>query len=248
VVAVADDGLLTFYTAAGLPLPRLPHTRVRLGPGEFSYRITDEESRVNVNSASPERLERILQCLGVDKTIRDPIVDSILDWIDTNDEHRANGAESDDYYLKLPTPYRARNGPLESLDELLQIKGITPAIFEGTGGGPGLAEALTARSARLQRYNVNTVGPLVLCGLGLADAQISEILQHRHAGPYLPTTLPANMPPGASFGVTSQVFRIEAEGLIDGRPRASVTAVVEKRPPSGGTTSPLVILEWSGVR
>jgi Type II secretion system (T2SS), protein K len=148
--------------------------------------------------------------------------------------------------LKLPTPYRARNGPMASLDELLQIKGVTPEIFEGTGGAPGLAEALTAKNARVQRYNVNTVGPLVLCGLGLADAQISEILQHRHEGPYLamPTTLPA----GTAFGVTSQFFRIEADGLIDGRPRASVTAVVEKRVSSGGTTSPLVILEWSGIR
>ncbi len=246
VVAVADDGLLTFSTTAGLALPRLPRTRVRLGPGEFSYRITDEQARINVNSASPERLEKILQCLGVDKTIRDPIVDSILDWIDTNDEHRANGAESDDYYLKLPTPYRARNGPMESLDELLQIKGVTPAIFEGTGGGPGLAEALTARSPRLQRYNVNTVGPLVLCGLGIADALISEILQHRHEAPYL--TTPTTMPAGTGFSITSQIFRIEAEGLIDGRPRASVTAIVEKRGPSGGATSPLVILEWSGIR
>ena len=28
----------------------------------------------------------------------------------------------------------------------------------------------------------------------------------------------------------------------------NVTAIVEKRSPSGGTTSPLVILEWSGIR
>ncbi len=246
VVGLADDGLLTLYTNTGVPLPHLPRTRVRLGPGEFSYRITDEQARVNVNTASADRLERLLQCLGIDKTVRDPIIDSILDWIDSNDEHRMNGAESDDYYLKLPTPYRARNGPLESLSELLQIKGVTPAIFEGTGGGPGLAEVLTARRARLERYNLNTVAPLVLCGLGIAEAQISEILQHRHEAPYL--TPPTTMPAGTGFGVTSELFRIEAEGLIDGRPRASVTAIVQKRPGSGSQESPLVILEWSGIR
>ena len=146
VVAVADDGLLTFYRAGTIPvpLPRLPRTRVRLGPGEFSYRITDELSRINVNTQQePDRLDQLLQCLGIDKIVRDQIVDSILDWKDPNDEHRMNGAESDDYYLKLPTPYRARNGNLESIDELLQIKGVTPALFEGADGKPGLADALT---------------------------------------------------------------------------------------------------------
>jgi len=47
------------------------------------------------------------------------------------------------------------------------------------------------------------------------------------------------------FTVNSQTFRIEAEGLIDGRPRANVTAIVQRR------TSPavtIVVLEWSGVR
>jgi len=239
-VAVADDGLLTFYTVNRLPIERLPRTRVRLGSGEYSYVITDEMSRINVNRAPPERLDKVLQCLGVDKIVRDQIVDSILDWIDPNDEHRMNGAESEDYYLKLPTPYRAHNAGLDSIYELLQIKAVTRAIFEGTDGRPGLVDILTTRGSTTDTLNVNTVTPATLCGLGLAEAQISLITQQRRLSPYF---LPP--PLGVNFDVTSSVFRIEAEGLIDGKARASVTALVQK--PSDPTAA-VTVVEWSGVR
>jgi general secretion pathway protein K len=242
-VSVADDGLLTFYKTGGIPLPRLPRTRVRLGSGEFSYRITDEQARINVNAATPDRLDRLLQCLGVDKIVRDQIVDSILDWIDSNDEHRLNGAESDDYYLTLPTPYRARNAALESTNELLQIKGVTPALFGGGGGQPGLADAVTARGPG--PVNVNTAGPLVFCGMGVSEAEISEITQGRREAPY--TAVPGRLT-GRGFGFTSQTFRIEAEGFIDGRLAASITAIVQKRNDPAGQGGPVAILEWSGVR
>jgi general secretion pathway protein K len=236
----ALDGALTFYTRDRLALLRLPRTKVRLGPGEFSYRITDEQARINVNTAPPDRLDRLLQCLGVDKIARDQIVDSILDWIDPNDEHRLNGAESDDYYLELPTPYRARNAPIESINELLQIKGVTPALFRGTDGKPGLADVLTSRSPG--PVNINTAGPVVFCAMAVSDAEISEYTQTRREAPY--TAVPGRLGT-RGFTATTQTFRIEAEGLIDDRPRARVTAVVQKRNVAGGA---IAVLDWSGVR
>jgi general secretion pathway protein K len=236
------DGLLTFYNQQRVALPRLPRVRVRLGGGEFSYRITDEQSRINVNT-NQQRLDKLLQCLGVDKNKRDQIVDSILDWIDPNEEHRMNGAESDDYYLTLPTPYRARNGPIESVNELLQIKGVTPALFGGgPEGKPGLGDVFTAARSAGQ-VNVNTAAPVVLCAMGASEAEISSILQGRRETPY-PTANAALANPGG-FTTNSQTFRIEAEGLIDGRPRANVTAIVQRRASPAVT---IMVLEWSGVR
>ena len=58
------------------------------------------------------------------------IANAILDWIDSDEERRVGGAESADYE-GLAVPYSARNAPLESVDELLQIQGITPALFYG---------------------------------------------------------------------------------------------------------------------
>jgi general secretion pathway protein K len=240
-VSLPFDGVLTFYKL-GPPtviLPRMARTKVRLGAGEFSYLVTDEQARLNVNTATHDQLDKLLQCLGIDKINRDQIVDSILDWIDSNDDHRLNGAESDDYYLKLPVPYRARNAQIESVNELLQIKGVTPALFEGVDGRPGLRDVLTARG--VGRVNVNTAGPVVFCAMGVSAAQISDIMQGRLETPLFQP--PGNLGTSAGFFITnSQTFRIEAEGLIDGRPRASVTAIVTKR------DNVPVILEWSGVR
>lgn len=237
-VGPGDGGRLTFYNKEGVPFPPLARIRVPLGPGAFSYVITDEQARININVASAERIDKVLQCLGIDKIERDKIADSILDWIDTNEEHRTNGAESDDYYLTLPTPYRARNGPIESMNELLQIKGITPALFKGIDGKPGLGDVFTSRGGA--QVNANTAGPLVFCGMGVSDAEIGEMSQSR---PYL--TLPGRLG-GRGFLITTQTFRIDAEGIVDGRPRASLTAIVQKQRNVPG--SPITVLESSGLR
>ena len=56
--------------------------------------------------------------------------DSIFDFIDEDDEPRDFGAESE-YYLSLPSAYEAKNGPLDSVEELLLVKGVTPFLMFG---------------------------------------------------------------------------------------------------------------------
>jgi general secretion pathway protein K len=232
LVAEDDDGLLTFYTADRRALPRLRRTKAELGGGQYSYRITDEEARLNVNTSQPDRIDRLLLALGVEREVRDTIGDSIQDWRDANEEHRANGAESEDYYLKLPTPYRSHNANLESIAELQQIKGVTPAIYNGSKDHPGLVDVVTVRSSGA--VNMNTAGPAVLTALGLSTAEITEIQQSRHnSGPY--PNVPGKFG-GRNLGVATQTFRVEAEGIVDDRVAARLTAIVQKRtdvdPPS----------------
>jgi general secretion pathway protein K len=241
-VVAEDDSSLTFYNRDRLPLKRLPRTKVPLGAGQFSYRITDEEARLNLNTSPPDRVERLLQAMGLDKSERDTINDSIQDWRDANDEHRVNGAESEDYYLKLPLPYRAKNGNLDSITELLQIKGVTPAIYNGVGGKPGLAAYVTVKSPG--QVNLNTASCVVLHALGGAgDAECSAIEQGRREGPYV--SVPGQFG-GRGLSLTTRTFRIEADGLIDGQVRARVTAIVQRNAQSGGDS--VTVLEWSGVR
>jgi general secretion pathway protein K len=236
--ALDDKGVLTFHTRDRLPVPHLNRTEVALGGGQFTYRLTDEEARVNVNTAAPDRLDRLLQALGIDKRERDVVVDSIQDWRDPNEEHRLNGAESDDHYLKLAVPHRSRNGNLESIGELLQIRGVTRELFRGADRRPGLAEMVTVKTPG--QVNINTAGPLVFRTLGLSDAEISDILQGRRDHPY--TAVPGRFA-GRGLTVTSRTFRVDAEGLVDGRVRARVTAVVQRR---GDPSRPtLAVLEWS---
>ena len=240
-VLLAEDGELTFFNRERAPLVRLPRTEVALGGGHFSYRLTDEEARLNLNAAPPERLDRLLQLLQLDKRSRDVILDSLQDWRDPNEEHRVNGAESEDYYLKLPVPYRSHNANLESVNELLQIRGVTPALFNGAEGRPGLVDFVTVKTGG--QVNLNTAGPMILRSLGLSDAEISDIEQSRREGPYL--AVPGRFG-GRGVTVSSRTFRVEAQGLIEKRVRARLTAIVQKR--ADGGLPAVAILEWSGLR
>jgi hypothetical protein len=58
------------------------------------------------------------------------VADSILDFIDEDDEPREYGAESE-FYLSLPSPYEAKNAPLDSVEELLLVRGVTPLMLFG---------------------------------------------------------------------------------------------------------------------
>ena len=239
-----EDGTLSFYRSVGtsallVKQSRLPRQRVALGPGEFSYRISDEQARVNLNTAPPDRIDRLLTAVGLDKPTRDIINDSLQDWKDADDLSRLNGAESEDFYLKLPVPYRARNGALQDAAELLQIRGMTREIYRGEAGHPALADLVTVVGR--QAVNMNTAPAPVLKALGLSDAQVTEITQTRTRTPY--SSVPAGFPVG-EIGVASETFRIEAEGLIAGAPLARIVAIVQRQ--SGQTTG--VAVPSVGVR
>lgn len=238
---LAEDGHLTFYSRDRQELKRLPRTHVPLGGGQFSYRITDEEARLNLNLATPDRVDRLLQALGIDKADRDVIGDSLQDWRDANEEHRLNGAESEDYYLKLPLPHRSKNGNLDSITELLQIRGVTSAIYNGTDGKPGLAAYVTVKTPG--QLNLNTASCLVLRTANIGDAECGTIELTRRQGPY--TSVPGPFG-GRGLSLTTRTFRVEADGLIDGQVRARLTAIVQRQ--AGAAGDSVTILEWSGVR
>ena len=237
---MAEDHEVSFYQRDGRPLLRQPRKKVALGPGEFSYKLDDEERLLNINTSPPDRLDRLFQALGVEKNGRDTLVDSIQDWRDANDEHRANGAESDDTYLKLSVPYRARNANFESTFELLQVKGVTPALFHGREDKVGLLATLTTRTPG--QINLNTADAIVLRATGLSEAEISQVFGTRRDGCFL--TLPATGRfTGSGFVLTSRTFRVTAEGILDGQVRARVTAVLQKRADARGAN--VAVLDWS---
>jgi len=131
----------------------------------WSVRISDEGARIAINALrtnSPEDeafLHYIVQNLvrsgnkttGVDRRMQktvDTVVDSILDWRDRDtDMTRPNGAENA-YYHKQRIPYDAKNGEFESPEELLKVRGVTPQLFYGHDGLPGLRDVFSFRPAR----------------------------------------------------------------------------------------------------
>lgn len=97
------------------------------------FGLENESGRLNLNTVllADKGLE------GASRTLlmalpgmTEPIADAILDFIDTDDESRDFGAENT-YYAALDPPIAPPNGPLESLEQLLLVRDVTPELLYG---------------------------------------------------------------------------------------------------------------------
>jgi type II secretory pathway component PulK len=98
----------------------------------FHFGASDESGKINLNAVmqvDPSGNIAYNMLMQLPNMTAD-VANSILDWIDKDDEPRANGAE-EDYYQSLSPPYHCKNGPLDSVEELLLVKGVTPALLLG---------------------------------------------------------------------------------------------------------------------
>jgi DNA uptake protein ComE-like DNA-binding protein len=104
------------------------------GNGAFAgarFGLEDESTRLNLNALTlaDETVDnggRML-LMGLPGMTED-VADAILDWIDSDDEPREFGAESGEYSAMM---YAPPNGPLQTVEELLRVRGVTPQLLFG---------------------------------------------------------------------------------------------------------------------
>lgn len=101
------------------------------------FGITDEASKLNLNTATHGQLlalvERVVAGLSDGDTL-DPrgIVDAIVDWRDQDSTPTGEAGDTEDaYYRLLDKPYRVKNGPFSTVEELLLVKGVTGQVLFG---------------------------------------------------------------------------------------------------------------------
>ena len=103
------------------------------GASAIRYGLENESAKLNINSLllADKTVENGgRQLLMALPGMTEDIADAILDWLDADDEPREFGAELE-YYTTLPTPYTPKNGPLETIEELLLVRGVTPELLFG---------------------------------------------------------------------------------------------------------------------
>ncbi len=132
-------------------------------PSGVRYGLEDESARLNLNALT--WLEEQSKTLGQETAARDllmalpgmteEIADAILDWLDENEEPREYGAESD-YYASLSPGYAAKNGQLETVEELLLVRGVTPQLLFG---------------ADVNRNGIIDAGEMEQSGAALTDSE-----------------------------------------------------------------------------
>jgi len=197
---------------------------VPLGDGTYSWRISDEDGLVNINTVLRPVLANLLKQCGLGPGAeRDTVIDSILDWRDPNRDHHLNGAE-EDYYRGLDPPYSCKDGPFSVVEELLLVRGVTPGLFAGSEidgqKKPGLRDLVSPRAP--ERPNTWTAPRAVLEAWGLAKP--------------LPPARPT---------VVSQHFVIVATGKpTGGGPPRSLRAVVLREEDPGGSRN-FTLVYWN---
>lgn len=145
---------------------------------DMVVRIYDHAGKINLNRLEIGQLRQIIQKqLGpdFDPTQLFELLAAWTDWTDPDDEMAPGGAESQ-YYQSLEEPYRARNGELESVEELLLIRG-----FDEVFGDVNLQAAFTVHgSGRDRRVNLNLASRETMELLpGLEGTSIERILAYR---------------------------------------------------------------------
>lgn len=148
--------------------------------GTMLLRIEDENSKLNLNSLiSPigmlnakqyDSLLRMLRALGLKKEI----ADWITDWIDPDAEPRLRDSEN-----------AAKNGYLDSIDELLLIPGIDRESYERLLPYVTIYGSVTGSA--MPQININGAAIPVLMSLSddISADMAQRIVRYREATPFL---------------------------------------------------------------
>jgi general secretion pathway protein K len=90
--------------------------------GRFNLNLLVQENAVN--TAAQTTLKRMLANLD----LPDNLDAALIDWMDSDNEPNGVDGAEDDFYTRLPVPYRTANQPLADVSELLLVKGFTPEV------------------------------------------------------------------------------------------------------------------------
>lgn len=103
-------------------------TDTQITSNGLRYGLIDECAKLNVNVlANFNTTDNVGRNMLLElPNMTEEIADAILDWIDADEEQREYGAESDSYSIVFP-----RNGPIDSLEELLLVYGVDPQLMYG---------------------------------------------------------------------------------------------------------------------
>ncbi len=122
-----DEGTMAYRFSLVADDPTDDEKFIRFG-------ITDESAKLNLNEANEDQLYRLVSAAVADdeELNAKDIVDAIIDWMDPDAVARSEAGDTElEYYRSLDKPYRVKNGPFDTVEELLLVKGVTPRVLYG---------------------------------------------------------------------------------------------------------------------
>ncbi len=150
--------------------------------------LESEAARFNLNALlrreDRQQLQQLFAAWGLGLAESEGLIDRLLDWIDTDDLTRANGAEQEEY-LEAGLAGLPFDRPFQSLDEVAQVLGM--AELETLM--PDWRDWLTLWSST-GKLDLNAAAPMLIqvaCNCSLVSAE--SFVQTRNGSDGLPQTL-----------------------------------------------------------
>lgn len=212
---------------------RVFHQGGRNDSGKLLYGISDEESRLNLNNASPEELAKIYN-------MTPEVVAAIKDWKD-GDNAASNGGAEAEYYGALQPPYLPRNGEFQTVRELLMVRGVTAEFFKGEDENQNGLLDPEEDDGNGAFPPDNRDGVLDAGWSGLLTVQSSSVNQTAAGQPRVNVQEAGERDLTAVRGITPEIARaiIASRGQKELENLADLLDVTN-RPPSGGVSVPAV--------
>ncbi|MFB3054227.1 MAG: general secretion pathway protein GspK [Alphaproteobacteria bacterium] len=125
--------------------------------GEVRIRIEDEGGKIDLNRANGRLLRNLFLAAGLEPQRAEALAAAVQDFRDADDTRRPDGAEDSDY-AGAGLPHGAKDAPLDAVEELAQVYGMTREIYGAVAG------AITVH-ARTRRPDAKVAPPLVIAAL-----------------------------------------------------------------------------------
>lgn len=163
-------------SASAMRLDDTPYS----GTDDDLVRLQDNRGLLNLNFVERSILFNLLAQFGVGSDAQGPMLDALLDYIDTDDFRRLNGAESREYEaIGLPPP---PNDFLFTPYQLQSVIGWQDRELLWTS--PRFLQLVT--TARVTGIDPNTAPREVLASLPGSNAEVADMLiQSRRAAPFV---------------------------------------------------------------
>ena len=220
------DGRSGLFHLDGIPLT------CRSGSSAVSISFINTDGQININRASQPILERIFGGIGLGGTQAAQLAQDIIDFRSPGDTSISGGRKRE-IYQQAGLSHGPKNGPLETVGELEQVIGMTPALLER------LRPLLTVHS-RFGAINPSVVSlPVAVALSGGSDQQSLDILQGRLNLPIEFTYIPKTRGTGST---ASNTFVVRVAVSQGGIARFTRSAVIEL---TSANRNGAAIKEWT---
>ncbi len=201
--------------------------------GELWVSLQSNSGLLDLNRAPATLIRHLLSTLTTDPAQINTVTDSLLDWRDEDDLTHLAGAENADY-AAMGLNYGAKNGLMNSKNELARIQGVDQTLFNR------LSPLVTVYSGQA-RIALNTAPPQLLLALpGMEKELVDKIMATRQQGQTVSLELiPAETRNFIGAGQDDYI-RISSRAKVNN----TVAGVVAEIQLAATPSSPVTIVLW----